>query len=300
MKNFILIPFAICLLTSILFAQGTWTQKADFGGTGRLFAVGFSLGTKGYIGTGTRNDFWEWDQTTNVWTQKATLSGTARGVAVGFSMGNKGYIGTGMYGSTNYFQDFWEWDQASDVWTQKANFIGAARGDAVGFSIGTKGYIGTGADPGNYYNDLWEWNKATNAWTQVANFGGSTRDCSVGFSIGTKGYIGTGEDAINNWEKDFWEYTPDSTSSINEPTLESLISISPNPFSSTAVIEIKDSGFRNKDFKMQMYNVNGEVVLQSQILTPKSLIERSGLPAGVYFIHLSSKDQSATKKIIIQ
>ena len=30
----------------------TWTQKADFGGTGRNGAVGFSIGSKGYIGTG--------------------------------------------------------------------------------------------------------------------------------------------------------------------------------------------------------------------------------------------------------
>ena len=30
----------------------TWTQKADFGGTARYAAVGFSIGNKGYIGTG--------------------------------------------------------------------------------------------------------------------------------------------------------------------------------------------------------------------------------------------------------
>jgi hypothetical protein len=49
----------------------TWTQKADFGGTARLFAVGFSIGSKGYIGTGiigsappgiiVTKDFWEYD-----------------------------------------------------------------------------------------------------------------------------------------------------------------------------------------------------------------------------------------------
>jgi len=34
------------------FAQGTWTQKANFGEIGRAGAVGFSIGTKGYVGTG--------------------------------------------------------------------------------------------------------------------------------------------------------------------------------------------------------------------------------------------------------
>ena len=33
-------------------AANTWTQKADFGGTARHGAVGFSIGSKGYIGTG--------------------------------------------------------------------------------------------------------------------------------------------------------------------------------------------------------------------------------------------------------
>ena len=35
-------------------AANTWTQKADFGGTARDGAVGFSIGSKGYIGTGYR------------------------------------------------------------------------------------------------------------------------------------------------------------------------------------------------------------------------------------------------------
>src|SRR5207249_1321311 len=32
-------------------SANTWTQKADFGGSGRSGAVGFSIGSKGYIGT---------------------------------------------------------------------------------------------------------------------------------------------------------------------------------------------------------------------------------------------------------
>ena len=33
-------------------AANTWTQKADFVGVARISAVGFSIGSKGYIGTG--------------------------------------------------------------------------------------------------------------------------------------------------------------------------------------------------------------------------------------------------------
>ncbi len=50
-------------------ATNVWTQKANFGGTARIGAVGFSIGNKGYIGTGMNGngqpyafmDLWEYD-----------------------------------------------------------------------------------------------------------------------------------------------------------------------------------------------------------------------------------------------
>ena len=183
-----------------------WTQKADFGGAARYTAVGFSIGNKGYIGTGfydvLKKDFWEYDPSTNLWTQKADFGGAARNRAVGFSIGTKGYIGTG-----NATNDFWEYDPSTNLWTQKADFGGEARNDAVGFSIGNKGYIGTGSSHNSvYYKDFWEYDPGTNVWTQKADFGGSARGYAVGFLIGSKGYIGTGYDVTTG--VDFWEYVP--------------------------------------------------------------------------------------------
>jgi hypothetical protein len=45
-------------------STNAWTQKADFGGTGRYYAIGFSISGKGYLGTGYTSggfvkDFWE-------------------------------------------------------------------------------------------------------------------------------------------------------------------------------------------------------------------------------------------------
>ncbi len=63
-------------------AQGSWTKKADFPGTGRYGATYFSIGTKGYIGVAIADsdfpifDMWEWDQTTNVWSRKADYPGS--------------------------------------------------------------------------------------------------------------------------------------------------------------------------------------------------------------------------------
>lgn len=210
MKKNLLNSFAISILIiafNISFSQTTWMQKADFGGTARYRAVGFSISTKGYIGTGDyKTDFWEWDQTTDTWTQKADCGGAGRDWATGFAIGNKGYIGM----AQGY--DFWEWDQASNVWSQKASYPGAGAINnpsywfvgAIGFSIGSKGYIGTGECAGTYYNDFWEYDPSLDTWTQKANFGGMGRLGGAAFSIGTKGYIGTGQGSgVYN---DFWEW----------------------------------------------------------------------------------------------
>ena len=148
-------------LSTIIYAQDTWIQKADLGGTTRFEAVGFSIGTKGYILSGDvttgiyYKDLWEYDPSTNVWTQKQDFPGTARVLATGFSIGSKGYFGTGYDLSGTYHKDFWEYDPAANTWTRKENFAGAARYEAVGFSIGPFGFIGTGYNgSGTYYKDF--------------------------------------------------------------------------------------------------------------------------------------------------
>lgn len=216
MKKNLLIPVLLFVL-KVNYAQNTWTQKANFGGGNRSGAVGFSIGGKGYIGTGSdgtalKNDFWEYDPATDTWTQKADFAGSTRSGATGFSIGNKGYIGTGATGSypVIYLNDFWEYDPESNTWTQKADFAGAPRSGATGFSIGSKGYLGTGQNYNNdpyFFNDFWEYNPSSNTWTQKADFAGGGRWGSVGFSISSKGYVGTGDDG-SGAKNDFWEYNP--------------------------------------------------------------------------------------------
>jgi N-acetylneuraminic acid mutarotase len=142
-----------------------WTKKADYPGNSTIGAVGFSIGNKGYFGTGGdgtsySKEFWEWDQATNFWTKKADFGGSARSSAIGFSIGNKGYIGTGVGVGGTLYNDFWEWDQAINNWKQTVNFGGMARTAALSFSIGNKGYVGTGGtgvDPNYALQDFWEY-----------------------------------------------------------------------------------------------------------------------------------------------
>lgn len=200
-----------------------WEQKHTLtGGARRFLPVSFSIGSKGYLGTGFNgsnadfNDFWEYDPVTDTWSQKADFGGGNRHAAVGFSIGNKGYIGTGSdLSPSDDTDDFWEYNPATNIWTKKADFPGGDRTVAAGFSIGSKGYLGLGRQ-GNfsiYYNDFWEYDPATNTWTKKADFTGGGRYATSHFSIGTKGYIGTGTDNSGGgftFRKDFWQYDQSS------------------------------------------------------------------------------------------
>ena len=209
-------------------ATNIWSQKSSFPGTARLQATGFSIGTKGYIGTGQDGssnffkDFWEWDQTTNTWSQKANLPGVARNYAAGFAIGTKGYIGLGYDAGAGELQDIWECDQATNTWTQKANFGGGLWDAAACFSIGAKGHVGTGGvDTIKGTKEFWEWDQATNIWTRKTDFGGLGRFGAVGFAIGSKGYIGTGADGGLSCKNDFWEYDPSADCIVSNFTTPS-------------------------------------------------------------------------------
>jgi len=189
---------------------GNWVELSDFDGLPRSDAVGFSIGTKGYIGTGydgdeRLNDFWEYDVANNSWTQKADFPGVARNSAIGFGTDTKGYIGTG-YDGKNKLNDFWEFDPLTNKWTRKADFAGSARYSAVAMAINNKGYLGTGYD-GTYLKDFWEYDPSADTWTQKNSIGGSKRRDAACFVIDGKGYILTGVDN-GTYESDVWEYDP--------------------------------------------------------------------------------------------
>jgi N-acetylneuraminic acid mutarotase len=247
---------------------GLWAQKWDpksntnFGGEARKYAVGFSIGNKGYVGTGEHKNgffhtFYEYNHEDNSWTSKASFApGTGdnaqRAYAVGFSIGNKGYIGTGMGDNNSLYSDFWEYDPVSNVWTQKANFGGGKRVGAVGFSIGSNGYIGTGKDDTETFkSDFWKYDPTLNSWEQKKNIQGDGRTGAVGFSIGNRGYIGTGSNSSTAlFFDDFCEYDP------NEDTWTPMKTFPGGKRDGAVGFSIKNKGYigTGKGSKGELYN----------------------------------------------
>ena len=207
-KNLVRASSIALLLITEYSAHASWTQVANYGGGAIYSAAGFSVGNKGYIGTGINNgvnrrDFWQYDPVTNAWTQVANFGGTARHGATAFSIGSKGYLGLGWVSSVT--SDFWSYDPVTNTWTQLGNFPGGARYTAVSFVIGSKGYVGTGFN-GNVLNDFWSYDSLTSNWAQVSAFSGGARQSAIGFSINNKGYVGCGYNSGSLF--DFWEYNP--------------------------------------------------------------------------------------------
>lgn len=188
-----------------------WTKQSDFPGGERSNAIGFAIGTKGYVGFGVDGydhfkDLWSYTPETDTWTRVADFPGEARSYGVAFVIGAKAYVGLGVDDYNLAFKDLWEYDPSTNAWTRKADFPAVGREGAISFAIGNKAYVGTGG--GSYeYADFWEYDPANNTWQQKADFAGGKRSGATGFSLGNKGYICTG---INDLERmnDLWEYDP--------------------------------------------------------------------------------------------
>ena len=133
-------------------STNAWTQKQSVGGGFRSRAVGFSMGAKGYIGTGyyfdgssgiDYNDFWEYDPTNDIWLQKADFEGTSRSNAIGFTIGEKGFVGLG-YDGLETVTDMWQFDPDLDDWIQMTSFPGVGRLASSVVTVGNRAYVGLG------------------------------------------------------------------------------------------------------------------------------------------------------------
>src|SRR4051812_37591915 len=185
-KNLLLAAFLFIGITSQ--AQTAWTKKSDFSGVARNWAIGFSIGDKGYIGLGEESmshypaiyaDFWEWEPVTDTWVAKAPFPGTARLFVKNFSIGTDGYVIGGKTADGTILSDIWNWNQQTNTWSQRAAYPSADLA-CVAFSIAGKGYIATST------KNFFEYNPSTDSWTAKASFPGLAIEGATGFAIDNK------------------------------------------------------------------------------------------------------------------
>ncbi len=196
---------------------GNWKMRSDLTGYARCAAVSFTVGGKGYVGTGSDGskdrykDFWEYtpDGNYGTWKQCADMpdDAIARSHATAFGSSTAGYVGLGIPLNSvgnDYLNDFWEYTPSTNTWRKIADFPGTGRYGAFGFFANGKGYVGAGDDK-NLLKDFFEYNPSSDTWTEKSNYPGAKRRGASVFVINDVAYVCCG---YNNsrYPFDFFAY----------------------------------------------------------------------------------------------
>ncbi len=288
----------------------TWIQRASFPGLGRGVAVGFVIGGKAYVGLGSgkvndewvvMRDFWAYTAATDTWEQVADFPIDLR-AASAFSAGGKGYVGSGSYDG-EFVNTFYAYDPATDTWTQIQDL---PREEptvlATAFSIHNQGFFGMGlTDAQKFY----AYDPYLDQWTQKATYPDfRAYDEGIGFSIGDKGYMGLGDDITGEFIMNFsfYEYTPDTLllSSHTKLKKEPIdFDIFPNPLTSSDQNLYVDAPSSFSTITVSLVDISGMVISSSHFEALESVIvPMDDLPAGIYFVRLTTDDYYGIEKVV--
>ena len=311
-------------------ATNAWTQKADYignNGNGNYGVISFGLDSLGFIGGGQINtspEFYRFDPIQNVWSAAASCP-TAPSNLYGFSVGNNGYYKHGydlyqydpdldqwttMATSSFYTgswssafeidgmayikssHDLWKFDPVLQTWEQKATCPGTAVSASVSFAHMGKGYIVAGFQGAwsAVVSEVCEYDPTTDSWVLLEDFPGTNRRFATGFTIGNRSYFGLGTNGTNF--NDWWEFT--GVIGMDETDLESDFSLYPNP--ATNYVKIKND--KAQEFSAILMNSTGQVIQTASTSSGELKMERNQLPAGNYFITITTAKGNHYSKTI--
>ena len=316
-------------------SSNSWTQKADYLPGPSYGAAAFSVGTKGYVGSGVYigSEWYEFDPLTNQWTQIANAPSFGTELTA-FVVNDKGYLvnGSNLYeynptsgtwaikasapysfsawscsfsiGNSGYVLrngNFYEYKPSVDQWLARASFPGIATGGSAAFSVHGKGYVvaGYGGSLSNVSRETWEFNPSTNTWSMLEEMPGSSRRFVVGFSIGNKGYIGTGTNGTNF--KDFWEFDYLLSDLTRDKELFK-INTYPNPATDHFTLDLSSvpSEMNISDVEVILYDFSGRMVLRQRLLTNTERVDVSSLSNGTFVYHIRYNETTIRNgKIIV-
>ncbi|MFO7576040.1 MAG: type IX secretion system membrane protein PorP/SprF, partial [Bacteroidales bacterium] len=192
------------------YTDDSWLEVALFPGITRVSPMGFSIGGRGYIVSGSTlddqsgqalRDLYEYNPGTNSWTRLGDYPGNLQNNYIGWAqvVNDKAYINFSP-------QDFYSYVPSTNQWTKLSNPSGQLFSHSSCFVMGDIIYLVGGID--NYIThkrEVWAYNTSTNTWTRKNDFPGEARRSAVGLGIDGQYYIGLGINGITVF-KDFWRY----------------------------------------------------------------------------------------------
>lgn len=184
-------------------AKDSWVQKADFPGSGRLGAKGFSLNGKGYAGAGYfimpngpnaggndyQSDIYEYDPSSNTWVKKNDCF-----------LGDKDFLfvrSDTIWCVNPEYRTLRKYNPLTDTWAETswgkkvfAPDYSAIAGNDAHFTINGNKYLITLVKKKRVYiNQLWEFNPHSLAWTQKNNLPLPGTGEIAAFVIGEKVFV---------------------------------------------------------------------------------------------------------------
>jgi N-acetylneuraminic acid mutarotase len=135
-------------------ATNLWARKADFPGSDRTNAYGFSAGNFGYVGMGSadveQRMIYRYDPVSDSWEEAGYYPGKGYDDIRGFTLNGKAYFGFGKDQLGYRYGDFWEFDPNGNVLTEMhscpVNFD-----PSIGFATGDRGYMCIGREQQSGY-----------------------------------------------------------------------------------------------------------------------------------------------------
>jgi len=206
------------------FSNELWSPIEDFPGGKREGAVGFAIGTKGYVGLGRDgavafDDFYEYDSESGTWTTiPIPFDGEARYGAVAFTLGGYAYVGAGATVAGKGLSDFYKFDPATNGWERIEAKFTSKFVNGFAFVIGNKAYVGGGLEigSGQYSDDFFSFDGSN--WVRLSSLNRADdsytydvrRQNTAAFAIGNYGYVAGGNRGtiLGN----VWKYDPASDS----------------------------------------------------------------------------------------
>ncbi len=280
----------------------TWLALPNFTGIATQGASCFKLNNNVYILGGKfsngniTNQVWQFNLTTHAWVQKNNLpiAGCWRGVA--FSIDTLGYLCLGVANNKQYNHALYKYIESSDTWIKLNNLhLPALTYTGVAVCNGKACMYG-GQDSSNIItNTLLVFNPIDSTLTPFAGIPTVGRKGTMAFSINNILYITTGITTTYTRTNETWKNTSFVGFDNNSNNL--FASLYPNPASNILRVESKI----NTTSQLSIINALGQTLYTENLPANKHLIEISttNFPSGIYFVKLSTNNNSSTQKLII-